>query len=143
MDSRSKAKKDLQHTPESGIKFGIGISSQRSYVLDNIGKNRKTETWDVLKTIDTAEKRNDTIYCILHNALCLLHSEESLNKISKTHAKVSRILPTFIADHEQMQVTEKVDDGSYRLKNILLSFGLNKHEVPLDGDCLFTSVVLS
>ena len=28
------------------------------------------------------------------------------------------------------------------IENVLLSFGLQKYEVPFDGDCLFSSIVL-
>ena len=144
LDKCNKSKENLQHLPETTIKFGIGISSERSFVVDNIsGKNKTNEAWDVLKSINASEKENETIYYILHNALCLLHSEETLNKISHVHAKISRILPTYIAEHEQVQLSgTRMDESSCRLDNILLSFGLQKHEVPSDGDCLFTSIVL-
>lgn len=140
-------KENLQHAIDHSTKFGIGISSGRSFVLDNIvasGKNDANKAWDVLKEICVTQKVNETVYHILHNALCLLHSEEILNRISHTHAKISRILPTKLAGHEQVheQVQLHSDINDSRLDNVLLSFGLQKSEVPSDGDCLFTSVVL-
>ena len=100
------------------------------------GRNEANVVWDTLRMIHTNEKKSEIIH---HNAFSLLHSKEILNKSSHTHTKISRILKTNIAAHEEVPHNKTIDDS--RLDNVLLSFGLKKWEVPSDGDCLFTSVV--
>ena len=60
-----KSKENLQHQPDSLIKFGIGISLQRSFEVDNITKNKANEAlnFGVLKAIHAAEKVMTLFIC--------------------------------------------------------------------------------
>lgn len=88
---------------------------------------------------ETCSRGREFIYSILHYSLSLLHSEEVLNSLSDTHSKVSRVLPFSIKDTGGQQ--DSADDMK-RLENILSSFNMQQIDVPRDGDCLFSAVVL-
>ena len=136
-------------------KMGIGVSSKRSYSSDNIkgsGKFFHDSTWSTLQKIDkhidscgNVNFSEETVYSILHDAMALLHSEEVLNNMSDSHAPVNRILPF----HDQcgflrtQELANKGDENAVeRINNVLISFGLKKLDVPMDGDCLFSAVLL-
>ena len=87
----------------------------------------------------------ETVYSILHDAMALLHSEEVLNNMSDSHAPDNQILPF----HDQcgflhtQELANKGDKNAIeRVSNVLISFGLKKLDVPMDGDCLFSAVLL-
>ena len=142
-----------EHTSTILPKFGIGVSSQRSYLSNNVEASAKNDSsdWDTLQTVgkhatspENESFDEDTVYLVLHDAFSLLHSEEVLNRMSNTHAHVVRILPSSIENalvHSQHHNGLQTDSIS-RLNNVLQSFAMQKCEVPMNGDCLFSSVIL-
>ena len=99
-----------------------------------------------MKIIDKLDDMDETVYHILHTALSYIRSEYLLNNLSQGHACVTRLLPYCINDAQKLveketyQQENNCDDQ--RLNNVLSSFGRIKTEVPPDGDCLFSSIVL-
>ena len=138
-------------------KFGIGVSSQRSYLFDNVKTSAKNKAgaWDVLQRVgkqamspNSESLSEDMVYSVLHDAFSLLNSEEVLNSMSDVHAHVTRILPSGIGNavmHSQnhgLPADSVPADSVSRLNNVLQSFAMQKHEVPMNGDCLFSSIIL-
>ena len=121
-----------------GPKFGIGVSSKRTHLIDNVplsGKCFSSDTWNTLQTVDQYKlthkeiklTNEDSVYNVLHDALSLLHAQEVLNKMSDSHVPVGRVMP-FLEECSNMRRQEDGirgnDCSEATLINILKSVGL-------------------
>ena len=78
---------------------------------------------------------NESVYAILHQALRIILTEETLSTLSTVHSKLPRFLPSYNLRNAQAALEERLVDTEY-----LKSSKLKPVNVPLDGDCFFTSL---
>ena len=123
------------------------MSSNRTYSIDNVTGSWKCggiTTWNTLQKVekqkelvrsaDSSKFSEDSIYCILHDALSLLHTQELLNNMSDTHTLVTRILPfqeeCVFLKLQQCRSQTDVNISERIIENVLSSFGLKELMYP-------------
>ena len=102
---------------------------------------------DSIKKVNQSmeETQTESVYIILHEALSLLHAEETINNLSITHPQISRIKNVSSGYQSTMSEYAEVNTSQLdllHLDNVLQSFGLQKSGIPADGNCSFTSLIL-